>query len=120
MTKKRTSTRRSATRRPKRPKQGGELLIPIGVAVIVFAVIIGALFGLENEPADIPYPEVPRVSVSETWDKLQAGEIILVDVRGEILYDRQHIAGAISIPEEEIAERLSELPVDEQIVLYCT
>jgi hypothetical protein len=120
MSKKTQSRQRAAASRGKRRGQGGNILIPIGVAVVILAVIIGVLFSLENQPADIPYPEVSRISVNETRDKLEAGEIILVDVRSEASYNSQHIAGAVSIPEQEVGSRLSELPVDQEIVLYCT
>jgi len=120
MSKKTESRQRAATSRRKRRKQGGAVLIPIGIAVIILAVVIGVLFSLENQPADVPYPEVSRISVNETRNKLEAGQIILVDVRSKNSYDNQHIVGAVSIPEEEVGARLSELPVGHEIVLYCT
>jgi len=120
MSKKSMSRQRNAAKRSKRRNQGGSLLIPIGVAVVILAVIIGVLLSLENQPADIPYPDVSRISVKETQRKLAAGDILLVDVRSKTSYDNQHIAGAVSIPEEEVGARLGELPLDQEIVLYCT
>lgn len=120
MSKKTQPRQRTAAKRRKRRTQGSSILIPIGVAVVVLAVIIGVLLTLENQPADIPYPEVSRISVKETQKGLEDGEILLVDVRSKTSYDSQHIAGAVSIPEEEVGERLSELPVGKEIVLYCT
>jgi hypothetical protein len=120
MSKKTQPRQRTATKRRKSRTQGGSLLIPLGVAVVVLAVIIGALLMMDNQPADVPYPDVSRISVKETQNKLEAGEILLVDVRSKASYDSLHITGAMSIPEEEVGDRLSELPVDRGIVLYCT
>jgi rhodanese-related sulfurtransferase len=41
-------------------------------------------------------------------------------VRSRESYDKPHAAGAIAIPEEEIAARLNELPRDKDVILYCT
>ena len=120
MSKQTQSRQRGPTKRRKRRNQGGNILIPIGVAVVILAVIIGALLTLENQPADIPYPDVSRISVKDTQKGLEAGDILLVDVRSKTSYDSQHIVGAVSIPEEEVGDRLNELPVDQEIVLYCT
>jgi hypothetical protein len=62
---------------------------------------------------------VPRISLQETKQKLDAGQIILVDVRSQPSYNEQHIKGAINIPEADTVSRLSELPKDKEIVLYC-
>jgi rhodanese-related sulfurtransferase len=70
--------------------------------------------------SQIPYPNVPRISLDETKSKLDNGQAVLVDVRSKSSYDKSHAVGAISIPEQEINSRLNELPRDQEIVLYCT
>ena len=62
---------------------------------------------------------VPRISLAETKAKLDAGTILLVDVRPKASYDELHAKGAINIPQDETETRLSELPKDKDIVLYC-
>jgi hypothetical protein len=69
---------------------------------------------------DIPYPAVARMSVKETKEKMDKGQAVLIDVRTKESYDQSHAGGALSIPEEEIDARLSELPRDKLLVLYCT
>lgn len=45
--------------------------------------------------------------------------VFLVDMRDEASYQKSHIRGAVNIPGEELMGRLSELPQDQLIVLYC-
>ncbi len=125
-----------------RQKQGSSLVIPIIVGVVIVAIVIGAIIALEggrSTPAasagdvpiagntaaaldtrSLPYPDVPRISLQETQEKLEQGQAILVDVRSKNSFDQAHAAGAISIPEEEVAARANELPRDKELILYCT
>ncbi|WP_067798334.1 ArsR/SmtB family transcription factor [Actinomadura formosensis] len=48
-----------------------------------------------------------------------AGEVLVLDVRPEEEYRAGHIPGAVSIPVGELANRISELPADTEIVVYC-
>jgi rhodanese-related sulfurtransferase len=51
--------------------------------------------------------------------RVQAGEVVVIDVRPSNEYDTAHIAGAVSIPLQQLEERLVELPRDKNIVAYC-
>ena len=51
--------------------------------------------------------------------RVQAGEAVVIDVRPSNEYDTAHIAGAMSIPLQQLEERLVELPRDKNIVAYC-
>ena len=62
---------------------------------------------------------VPRISLEETKQRLDAGSILLVDVRSKDSYTEKHAKGAINIPEPDTQSRLSEFPRDRDIVLYC-
>ncbi|MEL7435713.1 MAG: rhodanese-like domain-containing protein, partial [Chloroflexota bacterium] len=44
---------------------------------------------------------------------------ILIDVRTAQEFNSGHIAGAINIPVDQIANRLSEIPADIPVVVYC-
>lgn len=44
---------------------------------------------------------------------------ILVDVREGSEFKRGHIAGAINIPLSQLRRRLSEIPQDRKVYLYC-
>lgn len=46
-------------------------------------------------------------------------EHVLIDVRTPAEFASGHIEGAINIPVEEIGSRLSEVPTDKTLVIYC-
>lgn len=107
------------------------LLIAGGLLVIVATVLIliprqdprtAAPPEIENAPpqADIPFPEVPRISVEDTKAQFDANSAIIVDVRSPDAYASSHIPNSLSIPEEELEARVDELPKDAEILLYCT
>lgn len=65
--------------------------------------------------------EVPRISATDLKDRLDDGEAILVvDARATTAFESRHIAGAISVPLNEVESRLDEFPRDQEIVFYCT
>ncbi len=68
----------------------------------------------------IEHESIARINVTDTKKLLDAGAAILVDVRNEYSYREQHARGAINIPVEATASRLSELPKDKTIIFYCT
>jgi hypothetical protein len=136
MSKKNRPTRHRASRK-KRGSQASSILIPALVGVVVLAIVIGIIITLEGrQPAagssaavptvqagaagDVPFASVPRAPVEDTFQRLNQGEVLVVDVRSKTSYDAGHIAGAISVPEEELDARLDELPRDAELVLYCT
>jgi rhodanese-related sulfurtransferase/rubrerythrin len=66
--------------------------------------------------------EYREVSVAQLRDYMARhgeNEYLLVDVRQPDEYAKGHIPGAVLIPLGEIPERLRELPVDRDIVVYC-
>jgi rhodanese-related sulfurtransferase/DNA-binding MarR family transcriptional regulator len=69
-------------------------------------------FAVEGVPAE----QVSRKSVMST---LRDGEIVLLDVRPAIEYASGHIPGALALPIEDLETRLSELPRDKKVVVYC-
>jgi hypothetical protein len=128
--------RRRASARTGR-QQGKSLLIPIVVAVVVVALVVGIILSIEGgtptsanssqgdtalplNTGSVPNPDVPRISLEEAQSKLAQSEAILIDVRSRESFEKSHAVGAISIPEDEMGARLSELPRDKEIILYCT
>ena len=63
--------------------------------------------------------DVPRISAEELKERLDNGEaILIVDSRSNFSFESRHIAGAISVPQSEVEERLDEFPRDQDIVFY--
>lgn len=65
--------------------------------------------------------EFERVTAEELRERLDAGEVILIDARPAEEYEAGHLPGARSLPWNEIEERLDALsvPDDATIVAYC-
>lgn len=71
-----------------------------------------------NSPP-LPTDGVRRVTISELKDALEKGEVVVLDVRGEVEYKLGHIKGARSLPLGLIAGQSEALPRDKLIVTYC-
>lgn len=66
------------------------------------------------------HPEhLEPLSRDDLVHRLTEGGAILVDVRPALEYRQGHIAGAHSIPIEDMEARLRELNVDQEVVAYC-
>ena len=60
------------------------------------------------------------ISREELLTRLEAGEdLVVVDVRPVEEFRAAHLPGAVSIPLDELQQRLRELPQERQIVAYC-
>jgi rhodanese-related sulfurtransferase/DNA-binding transcriptional ArsR family regulator len=62
------------------------------------------------------FEEVDRETLLQ---RVRQDSAVVLDVRPVEEYRSAHIAGAISIPLKELAQRLSELPPNQEIVAYC-
>jgi rhodanese-related sulfurtransferase len=63
--------------------------------------------------------EVEDVPREELLRRARTGQVVVLDVRPHHEYASAHIPGAVSVPVEEIEQRLAELPADVQVVAYC-
>ena len=59
------------------------------------------------------------IGFDELAARVRAGSVVLLDVRPQPEYEAGHIAGALSIPSDELARRLKELPRTKEVVAYC-
>jgi rhodanese-related sulfurtransferase len=73
-----------------------------------------AYLGLEGARA-----EDEEVTREDLIARVRAGTVTVLDVRPDEEYSAAHIPGALSIPLEELRDRLSELPETGEIVAYC-
>ena len=74
-----------------------------------------------STPSGVPDSAVPRISLEQLKEKLDAGaDIVIVDVRSKGDFDEGHISGAVSIPwQQEMEARYTELPRDKEVITYC-
>lgn len=59
------------------------------------------------------------VTLNELMTRLREPGLVILDVRPALEYTQGHIAGARSIPIDELQQRLHELSHDQEIVAYC-
>lgn len=63
--------------------------------------------------------DTEAVGTDELLRRLEAGEVVLVDVRPEVEFAAGHLPGAVHIPLDQLAARIHELPPDRDVVAYC-
>jgi rhodanese-related sulfurtransferase len=60
-----------------------------------------------------------QLSTEDLSQRLNTGDVLLLDVRPRLEYEAGHLPDARSIPLDELPNRLAELPTDALIVTYC-
>lgn len=86
----------------------------IGMAGLVLVALVAMIvYRVTYTPV---YP--PEISAERAFQKYQKGVFVL-DVRQPEEWDEYHVPGSTLIPLEQLADRLSELPLDEEIVVVC-
>jgi rhodanese-related sulfurtransferase len=51
--------------------------------------------------------------------RLRDGDLALIDVRPSSEFEAGHIEGAVSVPLDELLDRVAELPAELEVVAYC-
>ena len=59
------------------------------------------------------------VAQDELTRRLRDGRVLVLDVRPEAEYAAGHTPGAVSVPHDQLAARLAEIPAGTNIVAYC-
>jgi rhodanese-related sulfurtransferase len=59
------------------------------------------------------------ITRQELLARVERGDVVLLDVRPGEEFAAGHIAGAVSVPLEQLEQRLDELPAEAEIVAYC-
>jgi len=80
-------------------------------AVAAFAFLPGLL---APKAATLP----AEVSVAQAFQLREDGAFVL-DVRTSAEWEESHVPGATLIPLDELESRLSEIPVDREVVVMC-
>ncbi|MGW0750661.1 ArsR/SmtB family transcription factor [Streptomyces sp. NPDC002587] len=93
---------------------------------------VAQLFALLRKVADRHQAAVPKardaylgedgaaeVTHEELLARVEAGNVVVLDVRPLEEYLAGHIPGALCIPVAELADRIGELPEETEVVVYC-
>lgn len=63
--------------------------------------------------------QLAPITAQELLEELQAGSVIVLDVRPTEEYQAGHLPQAMSLPLADLENRLADLPQDREIVAYC-
>ena len=63
--------------------------------------------------------ELEPVGQRDLLKRARAGTVVVLDVRPSEEYRAGHIPGAVSVPVEDLADRIGELPSGKEFVAYC-
>lgn len=66
-----------------------------------------------------PREPFTRVSVAEAKEKIDSGDVQIVDVRTPGEYAGGHVPGAINIPHMSVVSRKDELAGEKELVMIC-
>ena len=72
-----------------------------------------------NEGQVTDMPETFRRMSAEEFADLDYSEVTLLDLREEYEFERDGIEGSINLPMDRIGTRLSEVPKDKPVIVYC-
>lgn len=62
---------------------------------------------------------IEELTADELADRLSRGRVVVLDVRPPAEFAAGHIEGARSIPHDQLADSLDQLPTSREIVAYC-
>lgn len=89
---------------------------PLGLAVLAFLAILAfSPFATAEAPDQAPSIAPSELSARRATDQAP----IVIDVRTREEYASGHIPGALNIPFDQVAERISEIDAPHGVALYC-
>jgi len=75
----------------------------------------------QPQTAQTPAPDDARRITAEELHKLwEKNNVLIIDTRAESAFKDEHIKGAISVPSNDVGNKIDELPRNKMIVAYCT
>lgn len=63
--------------------------------------------------------EFEALAAPELLQRVQRGEVVVVDVRPRLEFEAGHLPGAVNVPLPELEQRLKEFSGDIEVVAYC-
>lgn len=79
------------------------------------------LAGCSGENQNVTFSGYEKISADEAKDMMEGKDVIILDVRSREDYQREHIAGAVSLPNDEVEESAENVLPDKDaiILIYC-
>jgi rhodanese-related sulfurtransferase len=86
---------------------------------IVLSTLLTALLALPVS-GDSPPAQAPTITPTELQARRESGDApVVIDVRSAAEFATGHIPGAVNIPFDEVAGRISEVEAPNGVALYC-
>jgi len=108
-------------------KKNQALLPIILLAGVILVSIVGLILAdnirqsrIENPSEITNQDDIPRVTAEEAYEAMLAGEAVIVDARSEANFQAQRVAGSVSLPIDQVEDRVGELDPDIWYITYCT
>ena len=84
------------------------------------AIVLGALTASGGVAADPQSNDAPSISAAQLQARRESGVApVVIDVRTREEYASGHIPGAVHIPFDQVAQRISEVDAPNGVALYC-
>ena len=95
-------------------------IIAISILFVLLFAGIGCIGSEDTQTSETKSKsKFTDISVEQAKQMIDNNEVFLLDVRTQEEFDDGYIEGAILIPDYELASRLSEVPEDAKILVYC-
>ncbi len=88
------------------------VLVIVAVLAVAAGIYTPKLLNMGNDYGDVTVQEAKKLIEDEP-------ELVILDVRTDAEYNNGHIEGATNIPVEELANRLTELDKNSELLVYC-
>ena len=96
----------------------------VRLILIVIVSILGApSLATARQEAQKDDQDAPRMTVADLLSRLEKhAPVVIVDSRSESSWEGsdKQIKGSVRIPIDQIEARMSELPKDKEIIIYCS
>ncbi len=84
------------------------------------AVFFGVFVAASASADDAVLPEAPSITPAELQAQRESGVApLVIDVRTAEEYSSGHIPGAVNIPFDQVAQRMTEVHAPNGVALYC-
>jgi len=92
----------------------------MGITALMLLPFLATACGVGEQTAE-GYENAPVKHAFEHWQQGKTSPIpfVMLDVRTPEEYAEGHIKGAVLIPVQVLQTRLSEIPKDKQVYVYC-